>query len=291
MKRLMLLATGMFLCLTAVEAQPYKQAGGENNLQLLFAPFGSTPLSLNEGITYRRFLKDGKLAARLSISISSSKSTDVIMQADDTLAFPTTTTVFHAEGGGGYIQLTTGMNPQADLVSKTSGFSFRPGIEKHFEGTDRLSPYIGEIVFSSSKTKFTRDTILPTDYTSPVFYDTTSTTVIVSAPWTTKSLSGSSGSKTFGVNLIAGMDYYFSKNLSLGAEFGFGFYSTKYDDLKSDYLDVKNTWVESVPDANGVSTITAGQTTTTKSNPSMKQGKDSGFGPNVTAKIKLGWLF
>lgn len=138
----MLIATGMFLCLTAVEAQPYKQAGGENNLQLLFAPFGSTPLSLNEGITYRRFLKDGKLAARLSISISSSKSTDVIMQADDTLAFPTTTTVFHAEGGGGYIQLTTGMNPQADLVSKTSGFSFRPGIEKHFEGTDRLSPYI-----------------------------------------------------------------------------------------------------------------------------------------------------
>ena len=93
------------------------------------------------------------------------------------------------------------------------------------------------------------------------------------------------------VNLIAGMDYYLSKNLSLGAEFGFGFYSTKYDDLKSDYLDVKTPWIESEPDVNNVSTITAAQTTTTKSNTSLKQGKDSGFGPNVTAKIKLGWLF
>ena len=290
MKKLIVLATGMTLCFATVKAQPYKQAGGENNLQLLFAPFGSNPVSLNEGITYRRFLKDGKIAARLSLSISSQKNTDVIQRAGDTINYPKSIDLFGPFFNS--YKVTTGENPEAKSVNKVSGFSFRPGIEKHFEGTDRLSPYIGaEIVFSRSKTKFTRDTLLMGDYSTGVFYDTTTANITVSAPWTTKSLNSSWGSKTFGVNLIAGMDFYFSKNLSLGAEFGFGFYSTKNDDYKSEYVDVTTTAPITGPDANGVSSTNVTRTSTIKSYPSQDKGKESGFGPNVTARLKLGWLF
>lgn len=289
MKKLVFMASGLALCLSAAQAQDFKQTGGSNNLQLLFAPFSSNPVSLNEGITYRRFLKDGKMAVRLSLSVNSSKHTDILQQAGDTLAFPKVSYYPGFEGSG--FDLTTGLNPEANLVTKVSGFSFRPGFEKHFEGTDRLSPYIGaEIVLSGSKTKISRDTIVVSDFTGSVT-DTANTNTVISAPWQTKSLNTSYGSSTFGLNLIAGMDYYFTKNLSLGAEFGFGFYSTKYKDYESEYLDEVNTHVLSGPDVNGVSTTTVSHSSVVKSNPSVKQGKDSGFGPNVTARIKLGWLF
>lgn len=287
----MFMASGIALCLSAAQAQDFKQKGGSNNLQLLFAPFSSNPVSLNEGITYRRFLKDGSMALRLSLSVSSSKHTDVLQQADDTLSYPKTS--FYGgpfvEGPG--INLITGMNPEANLVTKESGFSIRPGFEKHFAGTDRLSPYLGaEIVFSSSKTKISRDTIVASNFTGTV-YDTSSVDLSVSAPWTTQTLGTSYGSKTFGVNLIAGMDYYFTKNLSLGAEFGFGFYSTKYTDYTSEYLKETVTAPIVGPDSHGVSSATITHSTSVESNPSMKRGKDSGFGPTVTARLKLGWLF
>ena len=287
----MFMASGIALCLSAVQAQDFKQKGGDNNLQLLFAPFGSNPISLNEGITYRRFLKDGSMAVRLSLSVSSSKETDVLQQSDDTLSFPTSVFYNGPFPGGANFDLITGMNPETNLVTKESGFSIRPGFEKHLAGTERLSPYFGaEIVFSSSKTKISRDTIVVSDFTATVT-DTLSDDVTISAPWKTQSLGTTYGSKTFGVNLIAGMDYYFTKNLSLGAEFGFGFYSTKYTDYDSDYLKVTDTAPVVGPDPNGVSSATVTHSTTVESNPSLKRGKDSGFGPVVTARIKLGWLF
>lgn len=290
MKKLMFMASGIALCLSAAQAQDFKQKGGDNNLQLLFAPFGSNPISLNEGITYRRFLKDGTMAVRLSLSVNSSKHTDVLQQADDTLSFPKQIN-YYSPFPGPDINLVTGMNPEANLVTKESGFSIRPGFEKHLAGTERLSPYFGaEIVFSSSKTKMTRDTIVVSDFTTTLT-DTISNDVTISAPWTTRSLGTTYGSKTFGVNLIAGMDYYFTKNLSLGAEFGFGFYSTKYTDYDSDFLKVTDTAPIVGPDPNGVYSATVTHSTTVESNPSQKRGKDSGFGPVVTARIKLGWLF
>ncbi len=289
MKKLLLLATGITLCLSAVEAQPYKQTGKENNLQLLFAPNSSSPVSLNGGIMYRKFLNP-TMAARLGIWIGSDKSTSIINQEGDTANFAKEMTV-----SGEFfktITVNTGLNPEAVMEEKSSSFSIRPGFEKHFEGTDRLSPYIGiEIMFTRSKSETTKDTLLMGNYSTGIYYDTTTTDIIVSAPWTTQTLTTKSGSKSFGVNLIAGMDFYFAKNLSLGAEFGIGFYSTKWDDVESDRVVITDSSPITGPDANFVSSTIGTHTSTVTDNNAEKRGKSSGFSPNVTARLKLGWLF
>jgi opacity protein-like surface antigen len=289
MKKTILIALGAGFCMTSAFAQPFKQSGKENNLQLLFAPLGNNPVSLNQGISYRKFLNP-TMAVRLGFYVGSTKTTNITQQAEDTIRYPKTLTEFAGFPFSTYT-LVTGLNPETQTISKSSSFSIRPGIEKHFEGTERLSPYIGaEIVFTKSTSKFQRDTLTIGNYTITL-NDTASATPQVSAPWTVLSLNQKSGSTTFGINLIAGMDYYFTKNLSLGAEFSFGYYGTKYADVESEYVNNNVTSVVTGPDVNGVRTNTISNSNTVTSAPSQKQGKDSGFGPSVVAKIKLGWLF
>lgn len=295
MKKTLSIVLGACMCVATVNAQPFKQAGKENNLQLLFAPMGSNPISLNNGgIMYRKFMGTGNCAIRLGLSVGSEKSTDIVNQEGDTNSFPTSSDVFPSGfffPAGSYT-VATGKNPETESVNKTFWFSIRPGFEKHFAGTDRLSPYVGaEIVFMKSTTKWEKDTLTQGNYTVGPIYDTTSTDITVSAPWNVQTLNQKYGSTTFGINLIAGFDYYFTKNLSLGAELTFGYSSTKYSDLESEYVKNTLTETETGPDINGVSTYNAVSTNSVTSNPDQKQGKTSGFGPGVVAKIKLGWLF
>lgn len=84
-------------------------------------------------------------------------------------------------------------------------FSIMPGIESHFAGTERLSPYVGaELGIKMGSTKTNVNNSKDDDYT--------------------KAKSTSFG---FGLNAFAGMDYYVAKNIYLGAEFGLGFTSRK----------------------------------------------------------------
>ncbi len=301
MKKTLLLVIGAGLCISAANAQPFKQAGNENNLQLLLAPLGNNPVSLNDGgIMYRRFFSNGTMAVRLGISVGSDKFTEVTQNANDTLMYPSIGTYTPSGSlnfpGFSMDTLIRGLNPELQNVTKTSSFTINPGFEKHFTGTDRLSPYLGfEIYFSRSKSTFTKDTLVEGNFASGVRYDTVGTSQTYSAPWTTFSLTEKSGSKTFGVNLIAGMDYYFTKNLSLGVEFGFGFYSTKYDDFESEYVDGSIVQADVTP-VNpllpfGGQQTSYSRTNVVKSNEAVKGSKSSGFGPNVVTKLKIGWLF
>ncbi|MES1181858.1 MAG: hypothetical protein ABUL44_03595, partial [Flavobacterium sp.] len=81
-------------------------------------------------------------------------------------------------------------------------------------------------------------------------------------------------STTIGVGLIAGCDYYFAKNISLGAEFGFGFTTTSSLDIEDQYVG---------SDTNGAAVV--------KDALVEKQGSSMQIGPNVIAQFKLGWLF
>ena len=83
-----------------------------------------------------------------------------------------------------------------------SNFSLVPGVVYSFAGTEKLTPYVGgELVFGAGKTKV-----------------------------------GDNDAKTsnFGVQAFTGMNYYLSKNLYAGVEFGIGFnYKKAADDTKS----------------------------------------------------------
>lgn len=290
MKKALLIAfcAGMFM--TTANAQPFKQTGGESNLQLLFSPFGNTPIDLNDGIMFRKFNSDGTSAWRIGFSISNSSSTDVLVQAADTgdsaplSSYPLTTDY-------GSYTVTTGVNPQADEVSKNFSFTLRPGYEMHYPGTDRLSPYWGgELVFTKSSFTLETDNIREGNYSVTYNSDTGTVDVTVAAPWTVHTITSKGGSTTFGINLIAGFDFYFTKNLSLGAELNFGWYSTSYSDVETEYVKPTSTsTTTNVLFPNNTTTVTSTHAVT--GSPDQAQGNQSGFGPGVVAQIKLGWLF
>lgn len=95
--------------------------------------------------------------------------------------------------------------PNDYFVSKESGFGFGLGfgIEKHFTGTERLSPYVGGDVllgFSNASKKET-------------------TTI---ANTTTVSQVKGPNDFMFGIRGVFGADYYFAKRIFLGVEAGLG---------------------------------------------------------------------
>ncbi len=204
-----------------------KQEGDERQLEVQFAPFGGSPISIG-GIRYRAFLSD-RSAYRATIFIGYNSTTTPDPQ-------------------------TNSQGATVDLEDKESSFiiSLRPGYEMHFDGTDRLSPYVGaEIDFALQTSSMEDQSLNPAN-------DATITT-------TTK---GTDGFTRFGLNFVAGADYYVAKNLYLGTELGFGFSMTSNSDVE----------IES--DAPGF----------TAPDPAP-QGSSLDLGPNVLGQIRLGYTF
>ncbi len=250
MKKLFVLALGASMFIGTV-AHAQKQAGGEKNLQVLFAPLGGSPISIN-GISFRKFSADGSSAWRLNLFIGMSNKTEVTGQPVDTGSFST----------GGAVP---------ELDKKTSGmtFSIRPGYEKHMAGTEKLSPYWGvEALFSMTTTKVETDNLsnnATTASPSATAYQVLTTTK-----------KGDGANTTIGINLIAGFDYFIAKNLHMGAEMGFGFSTTSMPDIESQRVDVTS--------ATEIAAVV-------KDNAKQKQGDSMQLGPNVVGQFKLGWLF
>ena len=173
----------IFTC-NLVNAQ--KQDEGNYTIEMELAPLGSEPLKINS-IRLRKFTSDNT-ALRLSTFIGGKRTPSI-----------------NSAGG-------------VDLKSVSSNvdFSIRPGIEKHFDGTSKLSPYIGTELFlglgsnnQSSESAWGSSEIMTTK---------------------TKSRTSSAG-----LNIVCGADYYFSDKIYLGIEMGYGFLrdgkgsnSTKY---------------------------------------------------------------
>ncbi len=195
MKKVLLIAAAAVFMASAVEAQDVlKQTGGEQNLEVLFTPLGGSPIGIN-GIRYRKFTSASS-AWRANVFIGSSSSNDK----------------------------TNGTNEageDVELNDKSSEFtiSVAPGIEKHFPGTDRLSPYVGaEVLLSYGSTKEEMD-------------------MSDMAPSVT-TITEKSGSFTGGLNGVAGVDYYFAHNIYLGCELGFGFaFTSEFETTTSSSAD------------------------------------------------------
>ena len=193
-------------------SEVYKQVAGDRSFEVNFDPgriFGSNPGSqfslLNGGIKYRSFYSDN-LAYRIGLNFSFGSTTMIIQQKDTAL-------------------------DRLELKDRYTGFSLmlKPGLEKHFTGTKRLSPYIGVqglIGFSTTFNEFENQ------HSNKVYVH----------KW-----KNNPGTFNVGAGVFAGIDYYFVKKLYLGIEIGYGLeyrkslkikYTDEYD--KSNNFERKN---------------------------------------------------
>jgi hypothetical protein len=149
------------------------------------------------------------------------------------------------------------------IISESPNFnlnlSLMSGIEKHFTGTKRLSPYVGGELsilgsFSSSSVKDVGTKV--TTKNSGSFFDGSN-----------RSMFG------FGLNALIGTDFYVSKHLYLGIEAGYGVTINKM--LKN----VKTVIVD------------GGVTTTSTIDGSNKFSLGTNLGTNLNGGIRVGFVF
>nr|WP_257791743.1 OmpA family protein [Pontibacter actiniarum] len=191
MRNLIALATLMVFAITA-QAQngggTYKPTAGNITTEVLFNDFGD--ISLNNGLLRGRYFMSDATALRLSVGINYD-----YRKLDD------------------------------DAHYRTSGIALAPGIEKHFAGTDRLSPYIGAE--------------LPIRFTG-ARYENENVEV--------KGATGTNGSDrayfSVGLNAVAGTDFYFARNFYAGVEVGVGLRYRKDAEVEVDTDFGNNTTVE-----------------------------------------------
>lgn len=190
--------------------------------------FNASTLSFDSPAIRFRYFVTENIAGRLTLGIDNSSETFNYFETENTNA-----------GGSG------------TEVNKSGMTLIGIGGEYHFAGTDRLSPYVGldiQIGMGSSTSEWSNydGAGYNADFTRSIEYK----------------------SSMFGVNLVAGADYYFAENFYLGMELGLGFGSTTYKE--------------------GTDAMTTGGVTTTNTS---NEEKYSSFGNNVVGQFRLGWRF
>ncbi|HEY0029758.1 MAG TPA: DUF3575 domain-containing protein [Bacteroidia bacterium] len=226
--------------ITAQEATDFKPAAGANNLELNFVPLNGKPIQLTY-IRYRRFLSE-TTAFRLGIGLSYSSS-----KADS---------VFNSN-------VTANTTVSSDYKKTQFGWNIKPGFEKHFAGTNRLSPYMGvELDLAGQSTK----------EVNPTGIDAQDGFFIV-----TDKNKNKGGFFRAGVNLVAGFDCYITKHLYLGTELGFGFQMVKYSDYKMTTSYPASVTTVPTPDPGNPNPVS--------------QGREMNIGPNFNSAIRLGFIF
>lgn len=148
-----------------------------------------------------------------------------------------------------------GINNEAGWVKQNNfGVGINLGIEKHFAGTKRLSPYVGaDLMFNAtSNHKWSEKANYAGAYDANYSFDVKG-----------------ANQTGFGVRAIMGADYYFAKNVYLGVEAGLGFMASKSGKTTTTNVD------------NGVT-----KTFTTES-----RGSTFELSPNVITGVRIGFVF
>lgn len=154
-----------------------------------------------------------------------------------------------------------------DYELKMNSFEFNLsfGIEKHFKGTKRLSPYLGWELSASYKSSSQTtsqngaETKIKGCWLSYEYYD-------YSSGYYIRTIYSERGYTAFGINIVSGMDYYVSKNLYVGFEFMFGFNYKVYQKISID-----------TPDVN--------------SDEADLESAEFNFGPNIINGFRIGYVF
>lgn len=235
-----LFTAALFSACTFVMAQDtpseFKPAAGAKNLELNFVPLNGKPISITY-IRFRKFLT-ATTAVRLGVGLSfESTSVDSVFASN----------------------LTADLKITEKSKTSKMGWNIKPGYEKHFAGTNRLSPYVGaELDLAGQSSKETTANGLM-DPTTDVVYITQ-----------TKN-KNKGGFFRVGANVLAGFDCYITKHLYLGTEFGFGLQFVKYSKLKTEYTPAPVAPLKQPDD--------------------VDQGSEFNLGPNFNSAIRLGFIF
>jgi outer membrane protein W len=180
----------------------------------------------NSGLLRGRYFVTNDLALRLGVNVTANSSKE---------------NVYSATGLKGYV------------YNNNTLVLLNLGIEKHFKGTNRLSPYVGGdilIGFNSmlNKLENTNGTI----YTANFLREEKGPNNV-----------------TFGLRGVFGADYYIAKNLYLGAEAGLGFTCTSA----------------------GETTVTTTNNGVTITDNFKSSGTSFNFSPTVVTGVRIGFVF
>lgn len=236
MKKL-LLSIAMVAAGAAAYAQ--KPASGDITLETqLNFQVGNAPISIfTPNVRARYFINPG-LAGRLQFLLATSSTTLEFAENND------------------------GTGATGEVKRKSSSFTFRPGIEKHFTGTSKLSPYVGaelDLTFRSASEEWTNSD--GEDYVKDQKRKLEGTNSDITDP------DDNAGSR-IGINLIFGTDYYFTESIYVGGEFTWGWGINTFKDI---------TDTQTVPPSAESKSVTLG-------------GSSSGFGI-LTSAVRLGVKF
>ncbi|RAU84083.1 outer membrane beta-barrel protein [Pontibacter arcticus] len=181
MKRIFIAFALLLATVFSVQAQDsdntyYKPNTGALTTEVLFTDFAR--ISLNNGLVRGRYFLTEQSALRLGLGIDYN-----------------------------YNQI----NDEAHSTSV--GITLAPGIEKHFNGTNRLSPYVGlELPLSIRASSYDDEDLSITGATD---------------------FNGDGrGYIGAGLNAVAGVDFYFVKNFYVGLEIGAGINYRKFSDME-----------------------------------------------------------
>ena len=235
---------------TALFAQ--KQNDGAVIAELNFTPASDVPLSVN-GIKMRFFTEDN-FCFRGQFNIASSNTETVLFQA------------------GEQVNGEASNSDPVLQVDKSFDFSLAPGVELHFDGADRLSPYIGAfLLWCSGNSSTSVETWGPVDEAN----------VANPANWSNWSTIETTPYSRFGLGAVTGADFYFADYIYLGVEFGLVFDRTNYKDTETTFSNARGYQLSENPqDPNSVDSP----------EPTVN-GSESSFGPSVGGSLRLGYCF
>lgn len=202
--------------LVFTSAQAQKQLGGEHNVEVNLTPFGNGPIDGAvfgpiDGTTfkYRNFLDDDK-ALRVSLTVGSTSDTYAYWQEGEA------TDQMNENGSG---DPTTEVSPQLNLETATNVIGLSVGYEIHFSGTDNLSPYFGVEAYYLSETRNDKIESWGPNNTGNVSLEDV---------WVVWDVTNKQSKSSMGLNLLLGVDYYFSDAIYIGFEAGLGFGVSSY---------------------------------------------------------------
>ena len=208
MKKLMFTLAAFAVAFTSANAQ--KQLGGEHNIEVSFNPFGANPINASV-IKYRNFLDDDA-ALRVTLGLNNTSNSYLVVPENSLQETGATGTLTH---------------PDLFLTNDHSRLDLGIGYEKHFKGTDNLSPYlaVGAGISMNSLTlqreRFSALNLDGSTVNSGFWEDEPDP-----ANWGVWSYANEIKSTTINVDLLFGADYYFNDAIYVGFEAGLRFAQT-----------------------------------------------------------------
>lgn len=234
MKKLSLLLGGIVLS-TAVMAQKPTEGNPfslEGQIGLTAGAAGGSNLQFSAPALRLRYFVNSNIAVRLTVGIDNNKRT---LNA---------------------YEFANGTGNTGTYEFKNSMTNIAIGGEYHFAGTEKLSPYAGlDIMFGFGGAKESGANAVMVGPNAAYALDYTE--------------EYSAKASMFGVNLVAGTDYYFAENFYIGLELGLGF--------------------QAMTEKEATREITIGANPTT--NTVTPEVAASTFSNNFIGNFRLGWRF